>query len=545
MGKAGQSIAFSFPPLVLHGDPLAAALVGRSPGGGLSQHTLRAALVLNATRISTILTSWFPSGEGVISKPEFLSVLAALGLHAEGGVAGDELFDSHLDMGDGTTSVRKLLTLVVGPAAMRARTKRSEPRLRVHLPGLQPDRKAAQAAAATRGGDDGEAMAAGSSLSAARALGRSSSEPSLPKPPQPSMAPRAKAVASTPSRATAAVQAESSKHRSPLPPPASQLPPPPPPVLDEQAGQAEQAGQVSLRIHLSERTLPVRLELRVDEGAPSPGRRSERHPARRRACVRTGGSSPPPGGGAPPGGGSPEEPTGAASVAQGRTMTPLPRPAIGPQWSSEKRSTNPSAFGKAPRACIPDESRATLAEEGAAAPQASPHAALRRPGSLLPKVLRPYAGVITQAELNPPIEEIAPPVETAAPTSAPAKSSLAGWNKARGLGNLLGTLANAAQADKAPTKLATPAEIARLLEASSEVLDEIVHTLSDWDSEYRGDGTVSKRNFRRALPLHGVPFERHVADALFESLLPKAPPAEVEAAEGAPLQVQTRLSQIP
>jgi len=148
--------------------------------------------------------------------------------------------------------------------------------------------------------------------------------------------------------------------------------------------------------------------------------------------------------------------------------------------------------------------------------------------------------VITQAELNPPIEENAPPVETAAPTSAPAKSSLAGWNKARGLGNLLGTLANAAQADKAPTKLATPAEIARLLEASSEVLDEIVHTLSDWDSEYRGDGTVSKRNFRRALPLHGVPFERHVADALFESLLPKAPPAEVEAAEGAPLQVEVK-----
>ena len=74
---------FSFPPLVLHGDPLAAALIARSPAGTLSLHTLRAALMLNSTRISTILTSMFPEGDGQLSLADFLSMLAALGLHAE------------------------------------------------------------------------------------------------------------------------------------------------------------------------------------------------------------------------------------------------------------------------------------------------------------------------------------------------------------------------------------------------------------------------------------------------------------------------------
>jgi len=105
-----------------------------------------------------------------------------------------------------------------------------------------------------------------------------------------------------------------------------------------------------------------------------------------------------------------------------------------------------------------------------------------------------------------------------------------GWKKARGIGGLLGTLANAAQADKALDHVATPEQVADLLVAASECIDELVHTLSDWDSEYRGDGTVSTRDFRRALPLHGIFVERHVSEALFHSLMPAPDAAAYEEA---------------
>ena len=70
---------YAFPPLVLHGDPLATSLVLRTKAGTLSPDTLRAALVLNATRMATLVNSWFPEG-GSIKRDDFLDMLGAIGL---------------------------------------------------------------------------------------------------------------------------------------------------------------------------------------------------------------------------------------------------------------------------------------------------------------------------------------------------------------------------------------------------------------------------------------------------------------------------------
>jgi hypothetical protein len=139
--------------------------------------------------------------------------------------------------------------------------------------------------------------------------------------------------------------------------------------------------------------------------------------------------------------------------------------------------------------------------------------------------------VITQAEVLHTVAEEAAEraaAEEAAAKEAAAKQKLGekpSWAKAKSLGGLLGKLASAAQGEgqlaREAEKIATPAEVSSLLETISEVIDELMNTLSDWDSDFKGDGTVSKRDFRRALPLHGISAERHVVDALFASLLPK------------------------
>ena len=48
---------------------------------------------------------------------------------------------------------------------------------------------------------------------------------------------------------------------------------------------------------------------------------------------------------------------------------------------------------------------------------------------------------------------------------------------------------------------ASDEETSALLAKAAMRLDEIGRTLSDWDVEYNGDGSCSRRDWRRVLPL--------------------------------------------
>ena len=594
---------FSFPPLVLHGDPLAAALIARSPAGTLSLHTLRAALMLNSTRISTILTSMFPEGDGQLSLADFLSMLAALGLHAEGHRRlEEELFEKHLDSGDGTTSAHKLLEFVVGREGMKARKKRREPRLVVELPelptGPNPPKKSPAKRGAHGGRVDFAAAVAeigaspkghGSPVAAARALIGSTSLPSyfpgmqLPGRPnagKPQLAPAGPRPANAARLGPSPLPpppppSSSSEVRSPAPPPsrsqstpqstphgreATVLPPPPP------AGPSADPTNPTNPTDPTNPYGPYRIELDAGGVLLALDLWGARHGApETREPVDDGGAvsgsptlSPDPAGS--PGNeaaGSGSRPTdgrppkshprrrkspspGRVHFAQhdARVITPLPRPAIGKQSSSEMRSAGAIAFGKAARPCAPcalpegtpsaAPSANALAAESTS--EAAAHSGERHRSLKLPRSTR-RRDVITQAEVLHTVAEEAAEraaAEEAAAKEAAAKQKLGekpSWAKAKSLGGLLGKLASAAQGEgqlaREAEKIASPAEVSSLLETISEVIDELMNTLSDWDSDFKGDGTVSKRDFRRALPLHGISAERHVVDALFASLLPK------------------------
>ena len=614
---------FSFPPLVLHGDPLAAALIARSPAGTLSLHTLRAALMLNSTRISTILTSMFHEGDGQLSLADFLSMLAALGLHAEGHRRlEEELFEKHLDSGNGTTSAHKLLEFVVGPEGMKARKKRREPRLVVELPelptGPNPPKKSAvkrgahggrvdfaaavaEIVASPKGHGSPVAKGHGSPVAAARALIGSTSLPSyfpgmqLPGKPnagKPLLAPTgprpANAARLGPSPLPPAPlppappPSSSSEVRSPaLPPSRSQstpqstphgraatVPPPQPPA-EPSADPTDptnptnpygpyrfelDAGGVLLELDLWSAVLgdPETRESAGDGGAVSGSpTRSPGSPGNEAAWS----------GSRPTDGRSPKSrPTRRKSPSSGRVnfapddarvITPLPRPAIGKQSSSEMRSAGAIAFGRAARPCALSEGAPSAAPSAALAestPEAAVHNGGRHRSLKLPRSTRRRHDVITQAEvLHSAVEEAAEraAAEEAAAKEAAAKLKLGekpSWAKAKTLGGLLGRLASAAQGEgqlaREAEKIATPAEVSSLLETISEVIDELMNTLSDWDSDFKGDGTVSKRDFRRALPLHGISAERHVVDALFASLLPKDEAPTAAPTAGSPSAAQ-------
>ena len=90
----------------MRADPLSAAIVQSiGEGGPDTDNAMQAALILNNTRIMTILRARFPSGEGSISCDEFKQVLTALGLNVSDGAAAS-LFNSRLDDGSGKMSVR-------------------------------------------------------------------------------------------------------------------------------------------------------------------------------------------------------------------------------------------------------------------------------------------------------------------------------------------------------------------------------------------------------------------------------------------------------
>jgi len=135
--------------------------------------------------------------------------------------------------------------------------------------------------------------------------------------------------------------------------------------------------------------------------------------------------------------------------------------------------------------------------------------------------------IISQAELSTAdklpsasalAEQLAAAEKAAAASSDDSKSL---WNKATRQVTLMGKFAEAtseSRANRLPLLPASAAERTKLLEATSAKVDDLVRLLSDWDSEFRGDGSVSRRDWRRALSLIGVRAERHVADALFDHL---------------------------
>ena len=140
---------------LMHADPLSAAIVQSiGDGGPDTEGAMQAALILNNTRIMTILRSRFPNGEGSISCEEFKQVLTALGLHVSDGAAAS-LFNSRLDDGSGKMSVR-----AVAPGRLRGRAavvlRRVEPHCRAcrHSMSRATGSAAGEAAAEVRRGID-------------------------------------------------------------------------------------------------------------------------------------------------------------------------------------------------------------------------------------------------------------------------------------------------------------------------------------------------------------------------------------------------------
>ena len=143
----------------------------------------------------------------------------------------------------------------------------------------------------------------------------------------------------------------------------------------------------------------------------------------------------------------------------------------------------------------------------------------------LPKFYSQRQG-ITLAELQAPVEpEIDSEIDAKAAEGGadeagePPKASLWAKGGLRAKIGALGKLAEAAQRDKEEAAVASDADRQRLLVAASEHVDDLVRILTEWDKEFRGDGRVTKRDFRRVLPLKNVFAERHVTDALFEFLV--------------------------
>ena len=88
--------------------------------------------------------------------------------------------------------------------------------------------------------------------------------------------------------------------------------------------------------------------------------------------------------------------------------------------------------------------------------------------------------------------------------------------------SFVSALQDAAQKDSAaaPAPSASENDRLRLLGGVSEQVDELVHILSDWDADFKNDGVVSKRDFRRALALlpTAIFADRGTVDHLFDFL---------------------------
>lgn len=510
--KYADQQRFSFPPLVLHGDPLAAALISRRP----SEHALRAAIMLNKTRFSTILTSWFPSGDGLVSKVEFISVLTALGLHLEGDIAGEALFDKHLDAGNGLTSVHTILEFVLGPEAFKVRRtwmKRREPRLVLDLPTLPavggampPDGEGAYGPneQAPKRGERTESYARGRCYR--RCLSSSSSAPTIARqvqrghhgtttqPPPPSSGPR-----------TATQALLGSLPRPIDDDPASAAPHPDQPRCRPPADVVVATTSYAvLDVKVDESNpLATHLELRVVEGTDVAGARSTHEDSE--PVISTAVSSAVESQDNP----LPDRPAASLSPAvhlsrpvcalsqtwepqghvEGHVQGHVPplgslpdapptAPTMSLTSSAAKRPTTTPAHSRSH-----GRARARARTHAVTSPSAGAEQAARQSAPPVPRRLpRPLprvGGLITldevsQAPCQAPRADKASSSgssgRTAKPlagttTSLAAAAADTGWKKARGIGGLLGTLANAAQADKALDHVATPEQVADLLVA--------------------------------------------------------------------------------
>jgi len=94
------------------------------------------------------------------------------------------------------------------------------------------------------------------------------------------------------------------------------------------------------------------------------------------------------------------------------------------------------------------------------------------------------------------------------------------WRHLRATASLIGRLQLVAAKDRRPQRPVSEMERTKLLRELQvpEVADDILATLSDWDAEFKLDGAISKRDFRRVLPLlpHAIKAERHIVDSLFD-----------------------------
>ena len=128
-------------------------------------------------------------------------------------------------------------------------------------------------------------------------------------------------------------------------------------------------------------------------------------------------------------------------------------------------------------------------------------------------------GVITQRELAG-LEAEPAMVREQAPVT-PVKQSK--WASAVARGKLIGRLKLATLNSKdGPGRTVIQPERDKLQAAvrDPDVSDALMTLLSNWDSDFRGDGTVGKKDLRRALPVvlkPGFRLDRHVSDALFET----------------------------
>jgi len=140
------------------------------------------------------------------------------------------------------------------------------------------------------------------------------------------------------------------------------------------------------------------------------------------------------------------------------------------------------------------------------------HRILRHGGSIqLPRTLR--HDTITQREvLGVELDELLEAEEL--PTEKKD------WRHIRATATLIGRLQLAAARESRGVRPVSEIERSKLLKElqQPEVADEILRMLSDWDVEFKLDGLISKRDFRRVLPLipHTVKVDRNVVDALFD-----------------------------
>jgi hypothetical protein len=498
----------TFPPLVLQGDPLAASLIAREKGA-LTEDTLRAAIILNATRIATIVRSWFPLDE--VSAPrvclgDFLDVLSALDLRsADDEEAGIKLFTNKLDRGDGTTSVRELLDYILGPHAARTRPAPSQPRGKnnaqrtrrlvydVRLPPLRApvfNQGAAVTAVKTResvkrsdgdgaSGSGGDVMMHCQARKSVRVnFGPDHSSQSRMSGPRPSASAvlgncvECKGVPSSVSEPSLGSRQQGIQMRSRQPPPVGSQPR----QVQVHADQSNRGGAGDSSAQRVEET-PLEPMLDVDVVNADGGvikllttiRYAAPGPTSAAACTAETAAAH----------AAPVRATSVRVQAPGgtvpvRTPAALPAPvlstgarsAIAPQVESHLATSRRYTFSRASRTCTQPLSKRPCATASSCSSLSEPKLKPSMPSTISVSAHTRRGDAIRQAELlssNAPTEAPSPPPQEEEPASLWSAAGLRSKIK------MLGALADSAQREKATeaTMVATEAELMKLLEDTS------------------------------------------------------------------------------